>query len=240
MTTNSISYPTRVVLSILIFLSPIMCFSQVNSLKLIESVDLASLNLNNQEQIQIQKLKSDRIVKYVHGLKIGNISKVIHSENGKIPIKLPGNNNAIVASPTDFDYFSDDNYRWCGEFKKEGGSLMIVCKGGKFAGRISINSKIYEIRSFTNNKQLLVEYDVANFVYDAPWPDPGPTPDTTFIPDPGHPSGLVGIEVLVLYTTAAKNFYSGDISTQSALALSILQTALANSLSTPNVNVYQV
>ncbi len=60
----------RFALSIMVFLIPVLCFSQGNSQKLLEDVKMESLNLSKQELSKVQHLSRDPLVSHVYALNI--------------------------------------------------------------------------------------------------------------------------------------------------------------------------
>ncbi len=228
----------RFALSIMVSLIPVLCFSQGNSQKLLEDVKMESLNLSKQELSKVQHLSRDPLVSHVYALNIGSLSKIVESYNRSVSIKLPGDNNALVASTTKFEFSSDNNYHWSGEFKKGGGDISLVCKDGRFAGRITANHKIYEVRSLSKDKHLLVEYYAANFSAD----DGGKAKfDIEPIANPKLKSATtedpVLIKILILYTDSCDIYYDRDMGSCIDLAMFQLQSALTSSLSNLQVNV---
>jgi len=221
-------------------LIPVVSFGQSKNSKFINVSDYSTLKFSGKELEKVEMYKHERITKNVNGIAFGKISQLARSEKGELPIQLPGDKTDRIASPTRFEYHSDDNYSWSGKFTDKSGDIAIVCKDGLYAGRIESNNKLYEIRSLRKGRNVIVEFDGANFAYDQDLPDPIEVgPDTIAIPNPGG-STMIGIDVLVLYTPNANAYYNGSIASFASFAMDQLQSALTQSLSIPNVYVNQV
>ena len=116
--------------------------------------------------------------------------------------------------------------------------MTLVCKDGKFAGRITANHKIYEVRSISKDKHFLVELNAANFAIDD---GANENPDIEPVVKPKLKSTMtedpVLIKILILYTDSCNMYYDRDMGPWIDLAMDELQDALTESLSNLTVGV---
>jgi hypothetical protein len=131
------------ILIILLAFIPMLGFSQASGGKFMEVIDIKDLLLNEKQLATVETIKALPNTKEVYGLQIGKISIEARSNKGALLVKMPGSNNALVASPKNFEYFSDDDFNWYGEFEKDGGDLSITCKDGETFGRISVGAQSF-------------------------------------------------------------------------------------------------
>src|SRR5210317_2352049 len=150
----------KLAIVILLLGIPLIGFSQIKGNIFLEGVNVAELGLDQEQLAKVQAIKNTHPHKEVYGGKLNRISKILHSENASIPIKLPGYSQSLVAFPKNFEYYSEDDYQWYGEFKKIPGDLLIVCQGGVVFGRISVGGQVFELRTFDEDYYIIIEYDM--------------------------------------------------------------------------------
>ncbi|SHI93236.1 Por secretion system C-terminal sorting domain-containing protein [Tangfeifania diversioriginum] len=85
----------------LILLFSVVTFGQDQSL--IEISNEAELSLKNEHSKKVEKLK----YRSVELIKLGNVSKLSKTNNGTLPVKIPGTNKFYVARPVDIVTSSD-------------------------------------------------------------------------------------------------------------------------------------
>ncbi len=132
-------------------------FGQKKSL--IEVSDVTELKLNNEHSKKYENLKKNKLYKEVSLIKFGSISKISKTNNGAIPIKIPGVKKSYIAKPVEIEYTSEENYIWKGEFNKVDGYLNIICKDGEVFGNIQIEDRFFEIQAFEPGKNVIIEYN---------------------------------------------------------------------------------
>lgn len=98
-----------ILMVLLLFCLPILGFGQSNDEIFMKTIDIKGLNLSDRQLTIVEGINSNHLTKAIYGLSILDISKVASSTHGALPIKLPGFINAIVASPKEFEYFSNDH-----------------------------------------------------------------------------------------------------------------------------------
>ena len=197
----------RSILLLLFGIIPIICFGQKENKHFLKVARIENMDLSTAQSEEVERILELNTHKAVYGLHVTNISKVVNSSNAHIPIKLPGS-NSIVASPLEFDYESDDDFIWYGEFKKENGDIWIARREGRTFGNINIPGRAFEVRTIEGGITLLIEIDLSKITYgyDMLPPIPNPDPDPGPGPDPNPNPNLVPISVILLYTENAETY----------------------------------
>lgn len=222
----------RKVICTLIALAPLSNFGQDQSATFFDTFDLANLNLNSQQQTVVDNMKKEPIYKGFYGVKFPNLTKILKSNNGHLPIKLPGDKNTQIAKPVNFEYFSEDHYTWTGEFEKVYGHITIMCENGRTFGNLSVDRRCFEFSSFPDGTTIFYEFDVSVILAAQE-----PLPDTIIGPDPTiPPEGLSIVSILMVYTDYAAQTYP-DIMQKISLCVSQMNQIINNSAISSSVSV---
>lgn len=234
MKTRKFSRLTKFILGLIFYTIPLIAFSQNDNEKFINPISQKEVSLNQGQSKKLDNIKKNPLHKSVQCVKIGNLSKITHTNKGALPVKIPGINKSFVVRPIEVEFISDSNYIWKGEFLKAEGTLTLICQDGETFGHMTIDDKIFEIHSFGKGKNILIEYDNkelskhqcgVNERYD----------NKSSVQNSSAPSSSLKstttkaiVRILVLYTDAAANAVS-SISNTATLAISQINDALRNS-----------
>jgi hypothetical protein len=142
---------------VVILIIPLVTFGQDKSL--IEISTKKELFLKNEHSKKFENLKKNKVYKNVELIKLGNVAKLSKTNNGALPIKIPGVKKTYVAKPVEIEYSSEENFVWKGEFKKDEGYVKLICTGGEIFGNIQVDDRFFEIQAFEPDKNVFFEYD---------------------------------------------------------------------------------
>lgn len=216
----------------LILLIPVMTLGQNQTL--VEITNEAELSLKQEHLKKFQNLKKNRLYKNVELIKLGNVAKLSKTNNGALPIKIPGVNKAYVVKPVEIEYKSEVNFVWKGEFKKEEGYVKLICRNGEIFGNIQVNDRFFEIQAFESGKNVIIEYDEAELakmtcgnIHEESNKTKS-TSDEKILKSATATTTRSTVRVLVLYTDAADAAVV-NINNTAGLAISQMNDAISNS-----------
>ncbi|PJA95794.1 MAG: hypothetical protein CO129_09905 [Ignavibacteriales bacterium CG_4_9_14_3_um_filter_34_10] len=216
----------------LILLIPVKTFSQNQSL--FEITNEKELLLTNEHSQKLEKLKKNKLYKSIELIKLGNVSKISKTNNGALPIKIPGITKSYVAKPVEIEYSSEENFIWKGEFKKDDGYIKLICKNGEIFGNIQINNRFFEIQSFEPGKNVIIEYnekELAEMTCGNNHEEPNTTESVSggkMLKSATTTTTRATVRVLALFTDAAQAAVT-NINNTASLAISQMNDAISNS-----------
>ncbi|MCP4551978.1 MAG: T9SS type A sorting domain-containing protein [Bacteroidetes bacterium] len=183
---------------------------------------------------KFENLKKNRLYKNVELIKLGNIAKLSKTNNGALPIKIPGVNKSFVAKSVEIEYSSEENFVWKGEFKKEEGYIKLICRDGEMFGNIQVKGRFFEIQAFESGKNVVIEYDetelskmtCGNIHEEANKTES--TSDDKILKSATATTTRSTVRVLVLFTDAAEAAVA-NINNTASLAISQMNDAISNS-----------
>jgi hypothetical protein len=227
----------------LILLNPAGSFSQNQSL--FEIINEKELSLKSEHSLKLEKLKKNKLYKSIELIKLGNVSKLSKTNNGALPIKIPGITKSYIAKPVEIEYFSEEDFIWRGEFKKDNGYINLICKNNEIFGNIQIGDRFFEIQSFEPKKNIIIEYNEAELSKmtcgfghgEKIVENEKPNNDITLKSTTATTTTTrANVRILVLYTDAATAAVP-NINNTAGLAISQINNALSNSAISSNLIV---
>jgi hypothetical protein len=150
-------------------------------------------------------------------------------QGNTVTLALPGgdavatNRQTIVRGPSD--------YTWIGDMAA-GGQAVLVVRDGEVTGQVQSGLKTYEITPIGGGVHALTQVDQSRFPPDHPHAPPVPPSrggDTQLAPPAAPAATLAQVDVLIAYTTNAKNAYGGDMPSFAQLSVDTANAAYSAS-----------
>ena len=150
-------------------------------------------------------------------------------QGNTVTLALPGgaavatNRQTIVRGPSD--------YTWIGDMAA-GGQAVLVVQDGEVTGQVQSGLKTYEITPIGGGVHALTQVDQSRFPPDHPHAPPVPPSrggDTQLAPTVAPAATLAQVDVLIAYTTNAKNAYGGNMPSFAQLSVDTANVAYSAS-----------
>jgi hypothetical protein len=151
-----------------------------------------------------------------------------------VMLALPEGN--VVANWRETTTRSPTDYTWIGNMPR-GGQAILVVQNGEITGLIQSGLNTYEITPIGGGLHAVAQIDQSRFPPDHPGEPPVSPPDGS-VPsspndaanaNPAAPATTAQVDVLIAYTTSAKNAYAGNIVSFAQLAVDAANVAYGNS-----------
>jgi hypothetical protein len=116
-------------------------------------------------------------------------------------------------------------YNWAGTVPETGGVFYLVSYDGAFMAHVASTAGVYEVSLAPDGRYRAVQIDQSKLIDDpegAVYPAPGPVLSASDL-GPGADSGAV-IDIMVVYTAAARLGAGGTPAMKAAIALALLET----------------
>ncbi|MBN1924929.1 MAG: zinc-dependent metalloprotease [Prolixibacteraceae bacterium] len=231
----------KLLIGLIISLTPIMAFGQNQSLFEIENEN--QISYKKEVLNKIENLKKNRLYKSVQIIELTNVPELTKKNNGTLPVKIPDINKLYIAEPVDIKFISDENFIWKGNFIKEKGIVKLICKNNEIFGNIQVGGRFFEIQSFESGKNIIIEYNeeelakstCGNFCPEENVGDEILSIENT-LKSTAATTTRANVRVLVLYTDSADAAVY-NINNTIGLAIAQINDAISNSAISSNLIV---
>ncbi len=119
----------------------------------ITPINKRTIELTEKQNYRFQKLTGNPVCKNIEFVNIGRIEDF--TTNGELSINIPGREEQYTAVVQEFDYFSENEYIWKGNFVDYYGNVVIFCQEGEVFGHIILGKEEFEIQTLDNNNVFL-------------------------------------------------------------------------------------
>jgi len=149
-------------------------------------------------------------------------------------VKMPLDSGTVTSSHRESLIRSASDFTWIGDLPQGSGLAIFVVRNGQITGSIQSGLDHYTVTPLGGGLHALIRLDQTKFPPDHPRAPPrGPGAPRASSPSTNAlgaiDGGLVYIDVLVAYTSSARQAYGGDMSALAQLSIDSGNLALANS-----------
>ncbi len=141
-------------------------FAQTKKEELFSVMSVAPTAMTPKESTFYSKASQQKYAKVAHLIKVGNLARL--QKDGAVDFSLPGFPKRLKAKTTRMETYSLRDYQWFAKLDDETdstliGNVVLISEKGNVYGQITVEDRVYEIRSDEAGITVMIEVDNGKF-----------------------------------------------------------------------------